>query len=641
LFSPMPSKSEACAPDISDIAAPGSHSSEAVPPALSREDILAAKMRRARVVQYQSARPPFLSNISLAILSGLLLVFSFPDWSLSTLAWIGTAPLIMASARERQSWRSFILGLVTGTIFYVGSSYWVTYSMRHYGGMPLWVSYLAAALIAMILGVFTGLFSLTLSRSVSKFGGWAILAAPVLWAASEWARLQITTMGWNSLGYSQAFDPLLIQTARFGGVYLTSALLVAVSAALVFAMVYIERPRGLIVFTLAGVLAAANLLYGRRIRSEPDQPGSVTVGVVQPNFPIAGDWENPEFVNQMLELKLKLSADLINSNSAAPAGDDPQTSGPLPNGSELTSPGYASGTTKQADGPADNRAKPIIQDGATTGASEKRERPIDIIIWPESPIPLEFDRDPVFQQKLSMLARRKNVYVLLNSWESPDGSGLRNSAIAVSPAGDKICEYDKIALLPYGEFVPGKGWLPFMDRVSAVVGDVTPGKAPALCGMAGASIGPIICFEATRPDLSRLIRLMGASSIVQLSDEAWFGRSSAARQMLAHAVFRAVENNVDLIRSTNSGMSARISRLGTIQGTTPLFETATRKWQIKSTDDAHLSASADSITFYTRHGDVFAWGCAAASILIFGLGFIPGKSTIGVGRSSNKYDRRT
>src|SRR5215469_10584622 len=594
LFSPMPSKSVDTDNEIPNAAAAGSHSSEAIPPALSREDILAAKMRRARVVQYQGARPPFLSNISLAILSGLLLVFSFPDWSLSTLAWIGTAPLILASARERRSWRSFLLGLVTGTIFYMGSSYWVTYSMRHYGGMSLWVSYLAGLLIAMILGLFTGLFALALSRAVSRFGGWAILAAPVLWAASEWARLQITTMGWNSLGYSQAFDPLLIQTARFGGVYLISSLLVAVSAALVFAMVYIERPRGLIVFTLAGVLAAANLLYGHRIRSQQDQPGSVTAGVVQPNFPIAGDWENPQFVNQMLELKLKLSAELVDSNSDAATRQDPHASGPQDSSNPLALPGDAGASATQVD-----------------GQPEKRDRAIDVIIWPESPIPLEYDRDPVFQQKVAMLARRKNVYVLLNTWESPDESGLRNSAIVVSPAGDKIFEYDKIALLPYGEFVPGKGWLPFMDRVSAVVGDVTPGKAPTLCGVAGASIGIIICFEATRPELSRQIRLMGASSIVQLSDEAWFGRSSAAKQMLAHAVFRAVENNVDLIRSTNSGMSARISRLGTIQGTTPLFETAARRWLIKSTDDAHQ----DAITFYTRCGDVFAVGCAVASVL--------------------------
>src|SRR5262245_34614092 len=117
--------------DTPDLLPAGAHSSEAVPPALSREDILAAKLRVAKVVPYQGARPPFLSNLSLAILSGLLLVFSFPDWNLSTLAWIGPAPLILASAREQRMVRAFVLGLVTGTVFYVGSSSWVLCSMSH------------------------------------------------------------------------------------------------------------------------------------------------------------------------------------------------------------------------------------------------------------------------------------------------------------------------------------------------------------------------------------------------------------------------------------------------------------------------------------------------------------------------------
>jgi len=598
------------AQDISDLSPRPSHPREAVPPALSREDMLSAKLRLARVVPYQGAAPPFISNLSLAVLSGLLLVFAFPDWNFSTLAWIGTAPLILANTRETRMWRSFLLGLVTGTVFYVGSSYWVTYSMHHYGGMALGTSYLVGVLIAAILGSFTGLFSMTLSRSVARFGGWAILAAPFLWAASEWARLQITGMGWNSLGYSQAFDPVVIQTARFGGVYLTSGIVVAVSAGLVFAIVHMGKSRALIVFTVIGALAASNLLYGQRVRSESDEAGSVTLGVVQPNFPISGDWEKPEFASQMLNLEFKQSAELISGN---PGLTDKADQG----GAAQRNAGQDPGVNTR---PPDSEGQP--SGPGAMAASRAKEHGVNVIAWPESPMPLEYDRDPGFQQQLAAFARRNGVYVLLNTWESPDNSGLRNSAIAISPAGDKLCEYDKIALLPYGEYVPGKGWLPFMDRVSAVVGDVTPGKAPALCGLAGADVGTIICFEATRPDLARLIRLMGASVIVQLSDEAWFGQSAAAKQMLAHAVFRAVENNVDVVRSTNSGMSARISRLGIVQGTTPLFEAASRIWQIKSADEARR----DSVTFYTRHGDIFAVASAAAGIIILVLGFIPGAS---------------
>src|SRR6266404_3661539 len=113
------------------------HSEEAVPPVYAREDLLAARFRLAKVLPFQQSAP-FISNLSLAIFSGLLLVFAFPDWNLWSLGWVGTAPLIMAVVRERKFWRSLLLGTVTGTIFFAGSSHWVTYSMHHYGDIPLW-----------------------------------------------------------------------------------------------------------------------------------------------------------------------------------------------------------------------------------------------------------------------------------------------------------------------------------------------------------------------------------------------------------------------------------------------------------------------------------------------------------------------
>src|SRR5580704_8778879 len=185
---------------------------EALPPsAISRDELLAARLNLAKVVPYQRSTTPFISNLSLSVLAGLLLVFAFPDWNLWTLAWIAPAPLIMAAAREQRFWSSFLLGLITGTIFFVGTSYWVTYSMHNYGGMPIWLCYLAGIPLAAILAIFTGLFSGILSRAIGKFGGWAILLAPPLWAAMEWCRVKTTGMGWDDLGYSQAFTPNVIQ----------------------------------------------------------------------------------------------------------------------------------------------------------------------------------------------------------------------------------------------------------------------------------------------------------------------------------------------------------------------------------------------------------------------------------------------
>ena len=119
------------------------------------------------------------------------------------------------------------------------------------------------------------------------------------------------------------------------------------------------------------------------------------------------------------------------------------------------------------------------------------------------------------------------------------------------------------------------------------------------------------------------MRLEGASALVQISNESWFGPTAAARQMLAHAVFRAVENNCELIRATNSGLSARIDRYGVAHGETPMFETATRTWKIKTTDEARQNG----LTFYTRYGDVFAITCAALSLGLAIAPFIRKKET--------------
>jgi apolipoprotein N-acyltransferase len=190
------------------------HLEEVAPPVYAREDMLAARFRVAKVLPYQRSHTPFISNLSLAMFSGFLLVFAFPDWSLWSLGWVGTAPLIMAVVRERRAWRSLLLGSVTGTIFYVG----VTHSIHNYGEIPMWLSWIILFIFSLTLGVFTGLFAAVFAQAIKRFGGWAILSAPVIWAASEWARLEVTGMGWNALGYSQAFQPAVIQMARFGGV---------------------------------------------------------------------------------------------------------------------------------------------------------------------------------------------------------------------------------------------------------------------------------------------------------------------------------------------------------------------------------------------------------------------------------------
>jgi apolipoprotein N-acyltransferase len=594
-------------PAIRNRPVPNPHLEEAVPPVYAREDLLAARFRVTKVVPYQQSHTPFISNLSLAIFSGLLLVFAFPDWNLWSLGWVGAAPLIMAIVREQRFWRSFLLGSVTGTIFYIGSSYWVTYSMQHYGGVPLWLCYIILTIFSLTLGVFTGLFAAVLGQAIKRFGGWAILSAPIIWAASEWVRIEIIGVGWNALGYSQAFQPAVIQVARFGGVYLVSAIMVAASTALVFALIYLERRRGIIVLTAAGIIAMTSVFYGQSIRPESAEGGSVAVAVVQPNIPIDGNWDDPKFAEQMLMRHVSLSEQALKDYEKESA---------------------LSGGAKPGANPTAS-ANPVTGN-PVTGNAESDQAKIDLVIWPESPMNFAYDRDEVLRRRIAEFTRRNKVHLLMNSWGFPkDGGTLEpqhkevqyNSALVIGPSGEKIAEYDKMALVPFGEYVPARGWIPFMDRIPALAGDITPGTSFSLGDVAGARLGTSICFEATRPDIARRFRREGASALVQISNELWFGPTAAPKQMLAHAAFRAVENNVELIRATNSGWSALIDPYGVAHDETPMFETASRTWRIKTVDEARRN----ELTFYTRYGDVFAVMCAALSLIVAIASFVPEK----------------
>jgi apolipoprotein N-acyltransferase len=551
----------------------------------SEEDILAAKFRVTKVLPFQQASPPFLNNLWLAVVSGFLLVLALPNWSLWSLGWVGVAPLIMAVAREQKFWRSFWLGLTTGVIFYAGSSPWITYSMNNYGGIPLWLCYILLIIIAVILASFMALFAGVLGYTIKSFGGWAILSAPVLWAASEWLRLQLTGMGWNALGYSQAFQPILIQISRFGGVYLVSAFLVSMSTAIVFSLIYLGYRRGWVVFTIAGLLAVGIMVDGKlRMPFKPSaQP--IKVVAVQPSIPIDGNWSDDNFETQMMLRHITLSEEELK---------------------ELL-PGRIQAGEVQLDPPINKPAANAANNSGNLSNGFAASR--TLVIWPESPINFHYEKDEVLRSRLTSFTRRHNVYLLLNSWGvPPEGTnveGITNSALLISPSGELISRYDKIALMPFGEYVPARGWIPFMDKIPALVADIVPGKNFTLQEVAGAKLGTMICFEVTRPEIARRFRNEGASVFVQLSNESWFGPTSAARQVLSQTVFRAVENDIDLIRVTNSGLSAEITSYGEVIDETQMFQPITRSWSVDTVEEVRSKPA----TFYTRYGDVFAIAC--------------------------------
>jgi apolipoprotein N-acyltransferase len=220
-----------------------------------------------------------------------------------------------------------------------------------------------------------------------------------------------------------------------------------------------------------------------------------------------------------------------------------------------------------------------------------------------------YARDAHLREVVGGLARSNHTSVLLNSLEPASSGGDQNSAIMVNEQGAIAARYDKIRLMPFGEYVPLPRWLPGASSVRGLVGEFKPGSSYTLMPLGALRAGVFICIEAAHPEIARSFTNEGADVLINISNDGYLGPTAVMRQHLANAVFRAVENDRSLIRVTNSGISAYINANGSVSDPTPAFQEAVRTWTI--------SKGGASSTFYSRHGDVFACGCALIT-----LGFI-------------------
>jgi len=501
------------------------------------------------------AEAPTVSEWSAALASSFLLIFSFPNFDLSILAWVGLVPLLVLVARRPAPARAFILGWATGTVFFYGSCYWLTYSMIHYGGLSPWIAYPLLVPGAMIVGLFPALFALALAFAVRRWGAVAMLLAPFFWTSLEWARLGVTGQLWNAIGYSQAYYPLLIQSARWGGVYAEGFLIISINAAISFA--FVKKTRRAILLAAATVVCVAAIAAGSLlILNQPKHSGIpplLTVVALQPNVPM-NPIKTPQETQQLIERHLSMSSTALRS-----LGNDP-----LPR----------------------------------------------LVIWPESPMNFSYAADSQFQDLVSRFTRDNHASLLFNSQEPAAGDGVYNSAVLINEEGRLISQYDKIRLLPFGEYVPLPRWLPGASLITAIVGDFTPGERYALMSIGGQlRAGVFICIESAYPSIARKFTSEGADVLINISNDGYLGPTAVMRQHLGNAIFRAVENGRPLLRVTNSGITAFISADGKVKDQTRGFEPDVRTWTV------NVNSNAD--TFYTRHGDVFAEVCATFSLVIF------------------------
>jgi apolipoprotein N-acyltransferase len=249
-----------------------------------------------------------------------------------------------------------------------------------------------------------------------------------------------------------------------------------------------------------------------------------------------------------------------------------------------------------------------------------------LVIWPESPMNFSYTRDPHLKEVVANFARRNQTSVLLNSLEPAANGGDYNSAILVNQEGAIVAQYDKIRLMPFGEYVPLPRWLPGARSVRAIVGEFTPGNSYTLMPLGDLRAGVFICIEAAHPSIARAFTDEGADVLINISNDGYLGPNPVMRQHLSNAIFRAVENDRPLIRVTNSGISAFVGSNGQVSNMTAGFQPAVRKWFLENPKNGE--------TFYTRHGDLFACLCALIT-----LGFVSG-SFMTKRKSGNSIKRR-
>jgi apolipoprotein N-acyltransferase len=520
--------------------------------------------------------------VAAGLSAGLLeLPFPFagplPVWR-SLFAWFGLVPLLWAilspatTEGPRPLRRGFLLAYLCGVLWYCGNCYWIRDTMKRYGDMPAIAPVLLLIGFSLVLGLYFGVFGLgvMLVRRVTGSARLALVIAPFLWTALELAAARITSVPWDQLGYSQVDNGLVSQLAPWTGVYGISFVLVVVNTLLTGGVV-LARGKSKGLWAVAGVLLAAAGTAGT-FMSVPKPPGPATAVLVQPNLDVGGDneWAGPGEWDRHIAQFTQL------------AGEQCKT--------------YIAG---------------IPQTGAATGeivCPPYATHP-ELVVWPEAPSPF-FEGDPRFQQAMVKIAHSVQAPLIVGGLAadySAEENEWRdyNAAIVVGADGGRVGRYDKIHLVPFGEYVPFQRLLFFAHKLTGKVSRFTPGEERKVFRLNGHRYGIFICYEAVFADEVRQFSQLGAEVLVNISDDGWYGDTSAPWQHLNMARMRAIENRRWLLRDTNNGVTSVIDPYGRVRQ-------SIARHQIDALPANY--GFRDDVTFYTAHGDVFGWGCVILSL---------------------------
>ena len=504
---------------------------------------------------------------ALALLSALLQILPFsiagpvPLWR-RMICWFCLVPLLSALValnREGQPLRlhhAALISYLCGFFWYAGNCYWIYRTMHLYGNIPSIPSFGILILFSLYLGLYFALFGIILAAVRARYSrNLVLLAVPFLWVAVELARARITGFPWDLLGYTQVDNFTLTRLAPVTGVMGISFVIAAVNA------LWLLRPATTRLKYLSPAIALLLLI-------------SATLATAhQPKYFL----ESTEAVATLLQENLGVGSEAI--------------------GNKETKQDMLAAFAQLSLHPITAFA----------------HHPSQIIIWPEAPTDF-IDTDPLLRQSIRTLARQANAAVIVNDVTVASYQGNRpqlyNSASFFNPDGTYAGRYDKMHLVPFGEYTPYKSLFFF---VGDLLDDLLfiPGSHRSVFPVADQKYGVFICYESIFGDELRHFALNGAQVLVNISDDGWYGDTSAPWEHLDMARMRAIENHRWVLRATNTGITAAIDPQGRITQTIPRH--------IRTSVQVAFGYESD-LTFYARHGDWFAWLCALATTLLLLLG---------------------
>ncbi len=526
----------------------------------------------------------------LVLASSVLQVLCFPvagpisPWR-AFLCWIALLPfffaLLLPRANELLSIRAAgILGYLCGIFWYLGNCAWIYQTMYLYGGLPKPVAFAILVLFSLYLGFYHALFAVLLVfLGRSRFGAsGALAAAPFLWVTVELARARITGFPWDLLGNAQVDNLLLTRLAPWAGVMGLSFVVVAINAAIAWMCLRPGRTQSVV--GVLALLIALGLQAGGRFSLNMERTKDVEF---KPN-------ETAVLLQENLEVgALQRSAQPVSASQ------------------EMEQFSYDSLHPQALLALSSAQSRGSIQD-----------RHPDLIVWPEAPSHLQ-SNDPAFRLAMANLARDAAAPLVIGSlgvdFSSVVSRGyfLYDSASLFQADGSYAGRYDKIHLVPWGEYIPFKEFFSFARKLTEGVGDMDRGTMRTVFTSQGHRYGVFVCYESIFGDEVRQFALRGAEVLVNISDDGWYGDTGAPWQHLNMARMRAIENHRWLLRSTNTGVTTAIDPEGRLTAEAPRH--------VRGAFTVPFSFEQET-TFYTRHGDWFAYLCTVVTLLCVGLSFL-------------------